>query len=150
MRSFLLTSIASIGAINSVYAHPHSNHFGAGRLGRRTVDLDAFRLKVVPVYKNATAVITNGTLSNALSTRDTPEDVAAALIKSKIPGATFRLAGDHYTGQNGISHYYFKQTINGLDVDTGDFNVNVSISKSLNSELQRIVFQGYYEIMNNY
>ena len=122
MRSVLLTSLASIGAIKSVYAHPHPGQAGTHKFGRRTVDLDAFRVKVVPVYKNATDIIANGTLIG----RDTPEDLAADLIRAKVPGATFRLATDHYVGKNGISHYYFKQTINGLDVDTGDFNVNVS------------------------
>jgi extracellular elastinolytic metalloproteinase len=32
---------------------------------------------------------------------------------------------DHYVGNNGIAHFYFKQTVNDLDIDNADFNVNV-------------------------
>jgi extracellular elastinolytic metalloproteinase len=33
--------------------------------------------------------------------------------------------GDHYVGTNGIAHFYFKQTVNDLDIDNADFNVNI-------------------------
>lgn len=32
---------------------------------------------------------------------------------------------DHYVGTNGIAHFNFKQTVNGVDIDNADFNVNI-------------------------
>ena len=122
MRSVLLASFASLAAVKSVSAHP-SPH-GSRGLNRRAVDLDAFRPKVTPIYKNATAVIGDPSIPR-LSKRSGAEDVATELVKSKIPGSTFRLVGDSYVGKNGIGHFYFKQTANGVDIDTADFNVNV-------------------------
>ena len=31
-------------------------------------------------------------------------DTATELVKSKVPGATFRVVDDHYVGANGIAH----------------------------------------------
>lgn len=53
-------------------------------------------------------------------------DTAMRLVKAVAPGAEFRLAEDHYTSSDGITHVYFKQRIHGMDVANGDFNVNVS------------------------
>jgi len=52
-------------------------------------------------------------------------DTATELVKATVPGATFRLVGDHYVGTNGIAHFNFKQTVNNLDIDNADFNVNI-------------------------
>lgn len=54
-----------------------------------------------------------------------PVSIATDLVKKTIPGAQFRLVNDHYVGSNGIAHFYFKQTANGLDIDNADFNVNI-------------------------
>lgn len=77
-------------------------------------------------YKNATEVDMDPTIPT-LRARATTEETATELVKSTVPGATFRLSDDHYVGKNGISHFYFKQTANGLDIDNADFNVNVSV-----------------------
>ncbi|PVI04691.1 extracellular metallo proteinase MEP [Periconia macrospinosa] len=42
-----------------------------------------------------------------------------------MPDATFRLIDDHYVGTNGITHFYFRQTANDVDVQNADFNVNI-------------------------
>lgn len=120
MRSFLLTSLASLSAV-AVYGHPTHNSRG---LSRRAVDLDLFRVKVATSYKNATAVIADPTIPT-LERRATAEDVAFELVQKVAPDATFRLLDDHYVGSNGIAHFYYTQTVNGLDVDTANFNVNV-------------------------
>lgn len=52
-------------------------------------------------------------------------DTATQLVQKTVPGATFRVVGDHYVGDNGVAHINFKQTANGLDIDNADFNVNV-------------------------
>jgi extracellular elastinolytic metalloproteinase len=54
-----------------------------------------------------------------------PENTATELVKATVPGAQFRLVNDHYVGENGIAHFYFKQTIDNLDIDNADFNVNI-------------------------
>lgn len=119
MRSALLASLAVISAFN-VNAHPTFQ----SKLTRRSIDLDSFRVKIDTVYKNATSVESDPTIPS-LRRRASATDVATELVKQIMPSATFRLVEDHYVGTNGIAHFYFKQTANGLDIDTADFNVNV-------------------------
>ncbi|CBX91299.1 hypothetical protein IAQ61_010661 [Plenodomus lingam] len=120
MRAFLLASLASLPAVN-VYAHPTHNSRG---LTRRAVDLDAFRPKVPTSYTNATAVQADPEIPT-LARRADPEQVASELVAKILPDAQFRLVSDHYVGTNGVAHFYYKQTVHGLDVDSGDFNVNI-------------------------
>lgn len=120
MRSFLLASLASLSAI-SVYGHPHARN----TLTRRGVDLDSYRMKHAATYKNVAEVVADPNI-NTLAKRASAQDIATDLVKATIPGATFRLVSDSYVGDNGVAHFYFKQTANGLDIDSGDFNVNVS------------------------
>lgn len=94
-------------------------------LSRRAVDLNAFRMVLETDYANATSVKSDPSISS-LAKRADPEDTATELVKTTVPGATFRLVGDHYVGDNGVAHYNFKQTANDVDIDNADFNVNVS------------------------
>lgn len=121
MRAALLTTLASLGVIG-INAHPTSR---SNTLGKRAVDLDAFRMRIKADYKNATQVSSDPSIAS-LTRRASAEEVATELVKKTVPGATFRLVGDHYVGTNGVAHFYFKQTANGLDIDNADFNVNVS------------------------
>lgn len=123
MRSFLLTSLATFASLKGSQAHPH------GSLTRRGVDLDSYRFKAPVSYKNASAVVADPDIPT-LTKRDTAEDTATQMVKKAAPGAQFRLV-QHYTGSNGISHFYYKQTANGIDIDNGDFNVNVSFYTSI-------------------
>ena len=124
MRSVLLASLASLSAIG-VRGHPHGSQVRNG-LRRRAVDLDAFRVKHAAAYMNVTEVQADPNIESTLTKRATAQEIADDLVKFTVPGATFRLAGDSYVGDNGIAHCYYKQTANGLDIDTADFNVNVS------------------------
>lgn len=54
--------------------------------------------------------------------------IATLKLQEILPGATFRLVNDHYIGRNGVAHVYFQQTIDGVDVDNANFNVNVRLS----------------------
>ncbi|KAF9732444.1 hypothetical protein PMIN03_003020 [Paraphaeosphaeria minitans] len=120
MRSFLLASLASL-ATQHVYGHPtHATR----TLSRRAVDLSAFRQVLDTEYANATAVQSDPSITS-LNKREDHVDTATELVKATIPGATFRLVDDHYVGNNGIAHFNFKQTVNGLDIDNADFNVNI-------------------------
>lgn len=122
MRSFLLASLASLSAV-SVYGHPAHSSRG---LSRRAVDLDTFRPKALSSYKNATEVVADPSI-HSIGKRADPEQVAHDLVAQSVPGATFRLRDDHYVGTNGIAHFYYVQTLNGIDLDGSTFNVNVSI-----------------------
>ncbi|KAJ4352141.1 uncharacterized protein N0V89_007488 [Didymosphaeria variabile] len=120
MRSFLLASLASL-ATQHAYGHPaHAPR----TLSRRAVDLNAFRQVLETVYANATSAQSDPSITS-FNKRADPVDTATELIKATIPGATFRLVDDHYVGNNGIAHFNFKQTVNDLDIDNADFNVNV-------------------------
>lgn len=52
-------------------------------------------------------------------------EIATAQIQEALPGATFRVIEDHYVGKNGVAHVHFQQTVDGLDVDNANFQVNV-------------------------
>jgi extracellular elastinolytic metalloproteinase len=117
MRGILLGSLAAL-TVQHINAHPLVPT--AHGLGKRAVDLNAFRLKVASDYVNSTAVVTDPSFAPS-----DPKDTATGLVKTTVPKATFRLV-ESYTGNNGVAHFYFRQTANDLDIDNADFNVNVS------------------------
>ena len=118
-----LALLGLLGAAQ-VLAHPTVHH-GPSSLRRRTVDLEAFRLKATAQYVNATEAVDSASAS--LAKRETYVDTAVALAKSLVPSAEFRVVEDHYVGTNGIAHVNLKQTVHGLDIDNADFNINVRI-----------------------
>ncbi|KAF2263033.1 fungalysin metallopeptidase [Lojkania enalia] len=120
MRSTILVGLASLAI--GVSAHPLSNTSPSIR--KRAVDLNAFRLKVASEYADTIKVESDSSLLRVK--RADPVDTATELVKKTIPGATFRLVKDFYTGTNGITHINFKQTANGLDIDNADFHVNIA------------------------
>lgn len=126
MRSILVTSLLSSVAL--VRGHPSPN--ARPGLQRRTVDLNAFRLKALTSYVNSTVTETEP-LAASIVKRESYVDAATELVKTKLPSATFRVVDDHYIGVNGIAHVNFKQTANGLDIDNADFNVNVRSPSSV-------------------
>lgn len=121
MRGILLGSLL---ALSIPYTRAHPSTRKQGDIAKRTIDLDAFRLKVSSDYVNATAVIEDPPL--ALNRRASALDIATELVKETLPGANFRLV-ETYTGNNKVTHVYFRQTANDIDIDNADFNVNVSI-----------------------
>ncbi|KAI0201601.1 extracellular elastinolytic metallo proteinase [Astrocystis sublimbata] len=116
MRSLML-----LGLLGAASAHPTA--VGKPGIRRRAVDLNAYRITQSPVYHNSAASADAKLLTVK---RDTYVETATALIKSVVPGATFRLVEDHYVSSNGIAHVNFKQTAHGIDIDNADFNVNVA------------------------
>lgn len=121
MRGLLLGTLA---ALSVPYTSAHPSARKQWSVAKRTVDLDAFRLKVTSDYVNATAVVEEPPV--VLNRRASAQDIATELVKETVPGAKFRLV-ESYTGSNGVAHVYFRQTANDLDIDNADFNVNVSI-----------------------
>lgn len=99
MRGYLLAGVLSSAAL--VRAHPAPE--ARSGLQRRTIDINAFRLPALSEYINATVAETN--LDGASFTKRADYvDTATELVKSKVPGATFRVVDDHYVGANGIAH----------------------------------------------
>ncbi|KAH8689236.1 Fungalysin metallopeptidase-domain-containing protein [Phaeosphaeriaceae sp. PMI808] len=121
MRSFLLASLTSLAAHNVHAHHSHSTH-STQPLSKRTVD---FPFHEVLNTKYANFAKVQGDPSIVPPAQENPQRTATELVKMTVPGATFRLADDHYVGSNGIAHFYFKQMANDLDIDNADFNVNI-------------------------
>ena len=121
---FISASISAALLASHVLGHPASSSTSRGGLQARAIDLSAFRLKPVSTYSNAS--VTNEADFNTLVRRADYLETASALVQKLAPGAQFRVVDDHYVGDNGIAHVNLKQTVNGLDIDNADFNVNVS------------------------
>ena len=83
------------------------------------------RVKTTSQYVNHKTAKADQSLK--LLKRSTYVETATELVKKVAPNAEFRVGKDHYVGTNGVSHVYFRQTVNGLDVGNANFNVNVSI-----------------------
>ncbi|KAI1964686.1 hypothetical protein LOZ58_001373 [Ophidiomyces ophidiicola] len=106
-------------------AHPQQPATGVARRG---VDLNAYRLPLKADYKNTEKVEAEPPALNLFGPASYVE-VAQALAKTTVPGATFRVVDDHYVGDNGVAHVHLRQTMNGIDIDNADFNVNVKDGK---------------------
>ncbi|GLA24004.1 extracellular elastinolytic metallo proteinase [Aspergillus phoenicis ATCC 13157] len=87
------------------------------------VDLDSLHLTSNSEYVNSVHVDTNRSV--AVSAEEHYTDTAARLVQNIVPGASFRLIDDHFVGDNGVAHVYFRQTLHGIDIDNADFNVNI-------------------------
>lgn len=66
--------------------------------------------------------------------RDQSDYLSAAthFVSKLVPNASFRVADDHYIGDNGVAHVRFRQTIHGVDIRNADFNVNVKFEAPVN------------------
>jgi extracellular elastinolytic metalloproteinase len=123
MRGTILAGLASSLAL--VGAHPGGAHSIVGR----GIDINAFRLNSTSQYVNASVAETPSAARR--NRRGDYVGVATDLVKSRADGASYRVVEDHYVGTNRIAHVNFKQTANGLDIDNADFNVNVSVTRTL-------------------
>jgi extracellular elastinolytic metalloproteinase len=124
MRGSILAGLASSLAL--VSAHPGGHAHG---IAGRGIDINVFRLKATSQYVNATVAETPSAARR--NRRGDYVGAATNLVESLKNGTTYRVVGDHYVGANGIAHVNFKQTANGLDIDNGDMNVNVSATRSV-------------------
>ena len=86
------------------------------------MDLEAYRLGGGGSY-----VSVPGTPKRNLNLkrRASNQDTAIAYLAKTFPTTTFRLVQDHYMGDNGVEHFYFKQLANNLDIDNSNLNINV-------------------------
>ncbi|KAG6353737.1 hypothetical protein INS49_005446 [Diaporthe citri] len=51
--------------------------------------------------------------------------VATSQVREVVPNASFRVVDDYYVGTNNVGHVHFQQVIDGIDVDTADFKINI-------------------------
>lgn len=106
-----------------VLGHPTQGSASEQGLEKRPIDISAYKLGVGARYAN-------NAVTTARSPRTVPSSTytrtASAFVKSTFPGAEFRMVSN-YLSNNGMGHVAFKQTVHGIDIDTADFNVNVSL-----------------------
>ncbi|KAI0133864.1 fungalysin metallopeptidase [Xylariales sp. AK1849] len=122
MRYSLLAGLI-VGAVLSVNAHPAHMNAYKSNLSKRSIDLNVYRTNANSKYSGADATSSNVALK--VLKRSDYVETATELVKSIFPDAEFKV-NDAYTGQNGVSHVYFKQQAHGLDIDNSDFNVNIA------------------------
>lgn len=125
MKSTVLLGLTGLAAVTA-HPHIHSRNDGgkdAVTLGKRGVNLDQYLdVPSLGSYTKAEAVSND---APSVSGSDYIQ-VATDLVKKTFPDLTFRVVDDHYVGSNGIGHVNFIQTIHGIDVDNGNFHVNVA------------------------
>lgn len=120
MKYQLLLGLTGLVAVS---AHPQRRqpNNGASALSKRGVDLSEYPMPGLGSYTKTANV---KTVEKRISSSGYVE-TATKLVKEKFPDLEFRVIDDAYVGTNGIGHVNFKQTVHGLDVDNGDFHVNV-------------------------
>ena len=123
-------SLILIGLTGLAGAHPQRRSPNASPLSKRAIDLEAFKLAPMAEYVTQEELPEDAS-AKVVTKRADYTETAKDLVKATFPKAEFRMAKDHYVGSNGIAHVNFKQTVNGVDVDNADFNVNVSDSSYL-------------------
>lgn len=129
MRFSTLQTAAVAQLATTVLAHPHAAAEPAvgSALHKRAVNIDAYKNKLpaaAPSYVTNEFLTTGKNPSRRAVGSD--NDVASALLKKQHPNAEFRVVSSYTSKKNGVTHIAFKQTAHGIDIDTADFNVNVS------------------------
>ncbi|KAF7588239.1 Fungalysin/Thermolysin Extracellular metalloproteinase 5 [Aspergillus hancockii] len=119
----LLLFVGALTLPLPLIAHPTQPSRNINR--RAIVVLDDLRLSHHVVYVDNAQQTPVSSSSNEPGMAQTYVETATELVKGKKANATFRLKDDHYIGDNGVAHVHFRQTIHDIDVDNGDFNVNV-------------------------
>ncbi|KAF4987994.1 hypothetical protein FGRMN_10042 [Fusarium graminum] len=117
-------SLVLIGLAGLASAHPSKRTPNPSPLSKRAIDLEEFKLKPLAEYVSQEEVPEDASVK-AVTKRAGYTETASDLVKATFPKATFRMVSDHYVGDNGVAHVNFKQTVNGIDIDNADFNVNI-------------------------
>jgi extracellular elastinolytic metalloproteinase len=118
-------SLLLIGLTGLAGAHPSRRAPNPSPMSKRGLDLEAFKLAPMAEYVSQEEV-PEDVSAKVVTKRADYTETASDLVKATYPKAEFRMVDDHYVGTNGIAHVNFKQTVNGIDIDNADFNVNVS------------------------
>ncbi|KKY34064.1 putative extracellular elastinolytic metalloproteinase [Diaporthe ampelina] len=110
VRLLWLSYAASLGS-----AHPTRGT--SSRVDKRATLLDSYRFSTPSTY-------TTLDQDSGIPSTDWKRDEGAHVQKI-LPGASFRVADDYYVGTNNVGHVHFQQIIDGIDVDTAYFKVNI-------------------------
>lgn len=120
-------------AINAQFVSAHPTRGTSSRVDNRAALLDTYRFNTVSSY---TTIDQYSNVSSTAGSRRDDHDstnpaapyyvqAATSKVREIVPGASFRIAEDYYVGTNKVGHVHFQQVINGIDVDTAYFKVNV-------------------------
>lgn len=118
------TAIVALLAVRTL-GHPAPPSSSVQSIQKRTVNLLAYKLGVGSEYVNNVVITEQGPVFKGF-VAPSYTDTATYLVKSVFPEAEFRLLSS-YRSSNGMGHVVFKQILHGIDIDTADFNVNVSL-----------------------
>ncbi|PSK46005.1 cytokinesis protein 3 [Elsinoe australis] len=117
--------IAIAAAVTSVAAHPRPLPQQGGRNGGISRSIDDFQPVGFAEYVNNEESPVSTFAAEGRFNGDY-EAAAEAFVAERFPGITLRKADASYQGTNGIGHVYFRQQINGVDLDNADVNVNIA------------------------
>ncbi|KAL1741139.1 Fungalysin metallopeptidase-domain-containing protein [Schizophyllum fasciatum] len=122
MRGLFTTSLLAASLAGVVLAHPQEN----GGKRRKTLGFGPDRPHAVfksSPYDIATSSFIPQSLSNG------PFEVARAFVDDLLrdqEANSYRVRKDSYTDETtGVTHIYFRQVVDGVEVADGDINVNV-------------------------
>jgi hypothetical protein len=126
-------SYTAVTALLAALVIGHPAPSSSQNIRRRTVNLDSYKLGVGANY-SSNVVLTDETPQLRTFTAPTYVETASLLVKKIAPAAEYRLVSS-YQSDNGVGHVVFKQTLHGIDIDTADFNVNVSCAIAISALL---------------
>ena len=122
MRGLFTTSLLAASLAGVVLAHPHEN----GGKRRKTLGFGPDRPHAVfksSPYDIATSSFIPQSISND------PFEVARVFVDDLLrdqEANSYRVRKDSYTDETtGITHVYFRQVVDGVEVADGDINVNI-------------------------
>ncbi|PYH78754.1 extracellular elastinolytic metallo proteinase, partial [Aspergillus uvarum CBS 121591] len=111
-----LINIGALGVLPLLCTgHPHQ---------KPVRSLDHFRLTPRATYVDF-PTISNLASQYPSAGKEDYVETSTRLVRSISPGTSFRIIDNHYVGDNGVGHVYFRQTLHGIDIENADFNVNV-------------------------
>ena len=100
-----------------------------------TPSLVARRNYIIPEERTVTYFNSNHEFNkNSLKARSNDDALTTAAnhLQKIAPGTTYRLIPDYYTDDDtGVTHAYFIQTFNGIDIDNTQININVKRDGSI-------------------
>ncbi|KAK2755603.1 elastinolytic metalloproteinase mep [Colletotrichum kahawae] len=120
----LFSALMLLGLASRAVGHPAH---GPRQLSKRTQLLNSYRFNTVSSYTagDGATFFEPKITTERRDKRDDYVKIATLKLQEIAPQAEFRLVGDSYVGRNGVAHVHFQQTVNGIDVDNAQVNVNI-------------------------
>ncbi|KAF4826624.1 Extracellular metalloproteinase NpI [Colletotrichum tropicale] len=120
----LFGALMLLGLASRAVGHPAH---GPQQLSKRAQLLNSYRFNTVSSYTAGDDAIFHEpkTTTERRDNRADYVEIATLKLREVAPQAEFRLVDDSYVGSNGVAHVHFQQTVDGVDVDNAQFNVNI-------------------------